>query len=286
MTRVALKGLLQRKLRALLTALAVVLGVAMVSGTFMLTDSIQKAFDSIFTSSYAQTDASSSGTPIVEGATSGTPDRLARAARPRSARCRGVEAAAGSIVDLQSSQHRRADRPRRRRRSRRRLTEPRLRRRPRAPALHPAQPDRRRLGGRQREVVIDAATAKDGDFDVGDPIGVSASGPSSSSASPGSRRSAASTRSAARRSPSSTCRRPSACCGKDGYDSISVAAREGTSVDELIAEIRRVLPAGTQVEVGVGPRGLRLAGGDRVRQLPPVRAARLRRDRALRRRAS
>ena len=92
MTLVALKGLLQRKLRALLTALAVVLGVAMVSGTFMLTDSIQKAFDSIFTSSYSQTDAIVSGKPIVEGATSGTPNvspellpRI-RASRPESKR--------------------------------------------------------------------------------------------------------------------------------------------------------------------------------------------------------
>src|SRR3954471_22996604 len=49
MLRVALKGLLGRKLRTALTAIAIVLGVAMVSGTFILTDSIDKAFDSIFT---------------------------------------------------------------------------------------------------------------------------------------------------------------------------------------------------------------------------------------------
>jgi putative ABC transport system permease protein len=48
-TKFALKGLLGRKLRTALTALAVVLGVAMVSGTYVLTDSIDKAFDSIFT---------------------------------------------------------------------------------------------------------------------------------------------------------------------------------------------------------------------------------------------
>ena len=46
-----LKGLLGRKLRTALTAFAIVLGVAMVSGTFVLTDSIDKAFDSIFTES-------------------------------------------------------------------------------------------------------------------------------------------------------------------------------------------------------------------------------------------
>ena len=49
MIRVALKGLLGRKLRTSLTAIAIVLGVAMVAGTFMLTDSIDNAFNSIFT---------------------------------------------------------------------------------------------------------------------------------------------------------------------------------------------------------------------------------------------
>ena len=49
MTKFALKGLLGRKLRTALTAFAIVLGVAMVSGTYVLTDSIDSAFDSIFT---------------------------------------------------------------------------------------------------------------------------------------------------------------------------------------------------------------------------------------------
>jgi putative ABC transport system permease protein len=48
-TLVALRGLFGRKLRTTLTAVAIVLGVAMVSGTFVLTDSIDKAFTSIFT---------------------------------------------------------------------------------------------------------------------------------------------------------------------------------------------------------------------------------------------
>ena len=61
MIRVALRGLAGRKLRAFLTALAIVLGVAMVSGTFVLTDMIGRAFDDIFTESYAKTDAYISG---------------------------------------------------------------------------------------------------------------------------------------------------------------------------------------------------------------------------------
>jgi putative ABC transport system permease protein len=49
MTRFAMRGLLGRKLRTALTAFAIVLGVAMISGTFILTDSIDQAFDQIFT---------------------------------------------------------------------------------------------------------------------------------------------------------------------------------------------------------------------------------------------
>ncbi|HSI97320.1 MAG TPA: ABC transporter permease, partial [Gaiellaceae bacterium] len=49
MTRFAIRGLLGRKLRTALTALAIVLGVAMISGTYVLTDSIDQAFDRIFT---------------------------------------------------------------------------------------------------------------------------------------------------------------------------------------------------------------------------------------------
>ena len=50
-----------RKLRTALTALAVVLGVAMVSGTYVLTDRIDKAFDTLFERSYEDSSAVISG---------------------------------------------------------------------------------------------------------------------------------------------------------------------------------------------------------------------------------
>src|ERR1044072_7114691 len=49
--------MLGRKLRTILTMIAIVLGVAMVSGTFVLTDSIDKAFNSIFTDARKGSDA-------------------------------------------------------------------------------------------------------------------------------------------------------------------------------------------------------------------------------------
>jgi len=57
MLLVALKGLAGRKLRAALTAIAIVLGVAMISGTYVLTDTIKAAFSTVFTTVYAKTDA-------------------------------------------------------------------------------------------------------------------------------------------------------------------------------------------------------------------------------------
>jgi putative ABC transport system permease protein len=72
MIGVALKGLAARKVRALLTAFAVVIGVSMVAGTFMLTDTMQKAFDGLFTASTAQTDAVVRGKEVVKNSTSGS----------------------------------------------------------------------------------------------------------------------------------------------------------------------------------------------------------------------
>lgn len=56
MLTVALKGLAGRKLRAALTALAIIVGVAMISGTYVLTDTISNGFDTIVSNSYKNTD--------------------------------------------------------------------------------------------------------------------------------------------------------------------------------------------------------------------------------------
>ena len=247
MIRVALKGLIQRKLRALLTALAVVLGVAMISGTFMLTDSIEKAFNSIFTSSYSQTDAVVSGKPIVEGSSSGNPT-VPQSLLPRIRRLPGVEAAAGSIADLQSQANTAhllgADG------------------KPietgGAPALgfgiDPIQPRftplKLKSGDWARgphEVVIDAATAEDQDLAVGDTIGVAAAGPTerfriAGIVGFGNVDSLGGATIAAFDLP--TAQR---VLRKHGYDSISVAARHGTSVELLTSQLRPLLPPTAQV---------------------------------------
>jgi putative ABC transport system permease protein len=103
--RVALKGLAGRKFRAALTALAIVLGVAMVSGTFVLTDTIDKAFDTIFVESYANTDAAISGkAPDIsfEGDTAETPG-VPASLLERVRGLDGVESATGTVIDETST---------------------------------------------------------------------------------------------------------------------------------------------------------------------------------------
>ena len=57
MTRVALKGMASRPLRTFLTTLAIVLGVAMVSAAFTLTDTMRGAANSLSSAAYDGTDA-------------------------------------------------------------------------------------------------------------------------------------------------------------------------------------------------------------------------------------
>ena len=102
MIAVALKGLAGRKVRALLTALAVVIGVTMVSGTLVLTDTIQKGFDSVFGASYEQTDAVIAGKEIVKGSQSGAatvPESLLARVRALPE----VKAAGGTIAPIASN---------------------------------------------------------------------------------------------------------------------------------------------------------------------------------------
>ena len=57
MWRVTLTGLLAHKVRYALTALAVLLGVAFMAGTFVFTDTIKHTFDGLFTDVYSNTSA-------------------------------------------------------------------------------------------------------------------------------------------------------------------------------------------------------------------------------------
>src|SRR5215211_769895 len=172
MKRVALKGLAGRKLRSVLTALAIVLGVAMVSGTFILTDTIQKGFDTISQRSYENTDA------VITGKVAFDDDESAGASFPADVLTRveqlpEVASATGVIEDEAGLVGRDG-------KTIGGGAAPRL-----AFSVDPDSDQRFNpltLGAGswpvgRNEIAIDRTTAENGDFEVGDTIRVAARGP-------------------------------------------------------------------------------------------------------------
>ena len=97
MIGVALKGLAGRKIRALLTAFAVVIGVSMVSGTFILTDTMQKSFNGLFDASFDKTDAVIRGKEIVKDSSSGSGVTIPESLLTKVRALPEVEAAGGDV---------------------------------------------------------------------------------------------------------------------------------------------------------------------------------------------
>jgi putative ABC transport system permease protein len=100
MLSVALKGLAARKVRASLTAIAIVLGVAMISGTYVLTDTINSGFDTIFTQSYVNADVVISGKAAFDSANGTTvePPPLPESLLGKVQKLPGTAVAAGSVA--------------------------------------------------------------------------------------------------------------------------------------------------------------------------------------------
>jgi putative ABC transport system permease protein len=96
LTKVALRGLAARKLRAAITVVAVLLGVAFIAGSYVLTDTINRSFDDIFDTAYQGTDVAISGSTTGQMGGSEPPAFSARYL-DRVRQVDGVEKAAGGI---------------------------------------------------------------------------------------------------------------------------------------------------------------------------------------------
>ena len=94
MFKLVLRGFVQRKLRVLLTAIAIALGVALMAGTYILTDTINHAFAEVFDTAYAN-----KAVVVTEKETLGGSEVsvLNRATLARVRAVPGVAAAAGAI---------------------------------------------------------------------------------------------------------------------------------------------------------------------------------------------
>jgi putative ABC transport system permease protein len=100
MGKVAVRGLFARKLRLALTVLAVVLGTTLIAGTYVFTDSINSAFDTIFTVSNKNTDAAITPHKTIDTSNNGgTQPTIPANILEQVRRTPGVAAAQGSIFD-------------------------------------------------------------------------------------------------------------------------------------------------------------------------------------------
>src|SRR5919106_4361769 len=102
MLAIALRNLWARKLRSFLTAFAVVLGVMMIAGTYVLTDTIEASFDDIFTEANEGVDAVVSSDAPVESQ-DGIEPPIDASILDLVREVDGVEEASGTIADGQTA---------------------------------------------------------------------------------------------------------------------------------------------------------------------------------------
>src|SRR4051812_27499141 len=97
MTKVALRGVLTRKLRSVLTGFAVVLGVAFVVGTLVFTDTIDESFKNLFERTQQGVDVEIESQQVVKADFSAPPTMPADSLDKVKA-TPGVEVAEGSVT--------------------------------------------------------------------------------------------------------------------------------------------------------------------------------------------
>ncbi len=251
MTRVALRGLLGRKLRAALTAFAIVLGVAMVSGTFVLTDTIKAAFSTVFTTVYQNTDAVITGKSAISTNNNGngpTTPSLPASLLPQVRGLSSVAEASGGVSDSAQLVGRNGKvissggapglafsySPAGARFNPLTLTSGRF----------PTSPD---------EVDIDASTASNHSYKVGDQIGVVARGPVEQFRIVGTVQIGGVSSLGGATMAIFTLPKAQQLFNKVGkYDQISVAAKHGYTPQQVVNQIKPLLGPSAQVRTGQG----------------------------------
>jgi putative ABC transport system permease protein len=251
MTKAVVQGLLGRKLRTVLTGFAVVLGVAMVSGTFVLTDTIKAAFDQIFSGSYKNTGAVISGKEVVKNSASGratVPESLLAKVRQLD----GTAAASGAIYDLSGT----GDPVKLIGRNGKQLGSDNS---PHfgwgfeatASRFNPLSLREGRWAAAPGEVVIDASSFKDEHYKLGDRVGVAAEGPKRAFKIVGTARFGNVDSLGGATFAVFTVPVAQDLLGKRGrLDSIFAAPKRGVTNAQLADEIRPLVPASAQVRTG------------------------------------
>ena len=100
MWRVTIKGLLAHKLRLALTALSIVLGVTFIAGTFVLTDTLNKTFDTLFSNVYQNIDFQVRGVAQLGSGGNATRNNIPESLVATVQGVPGVAAAGGSVTGI------------------------------------------------------------------------------------------------------------------------------------------------------------------------------------------
>jgi putative ABC transport system permease protein len=244
MGALAVRNLWERKLRAALTSLAIVLGVMMVAGTYVLTDTIDRSFERIFTESNEGVDAVVNRAEAIDSEQI-QPPPFSDQVLDRVRGVDGVAAAAGGISDPQVSIVG-ADGETLGGNG--------------APSLgFSVLPERFDPltyveGGRPAaddEVVIDKASADDEGFEVGDDVRIAGKEAARSYTLVGIATLGDVDSFGGATLAELTLPEAQRVTGKQGQlDQISVAAEEGTSPEQLAANLTAALPKSLQAETG------------------------------------
>ncbi len=249
MIGVALKGLLGRKLRAALTAVSIVLGVAMISGTYVLTDTIKAAFGTVFTQVYKNTDAVITGKSAIGGSANNgvVAPSLQQSLLARVRGLPGVSVAEGGIDD----QAKLVDR------------KDKVISRGGAPNLafsvnprgdqrfNPLVLTAGQWPSGSHGIAIDAKTASSNGFKVGDEIGVLTRGPLQRFRISGLVRFAGLSSLGGATMAIFDLPTAQRIFHKEGkLDSIGIASKAGVTPEQLVAQIKPLLPATAQVRTG------------------------------------
>lgn len=245
MRKVALRGLLARKTRFLLTALAVSLGVMLISGTYVFTDTINSSFDRIFAAAYEKTDVAVTPNDAVSSGDFEEIEPIPAEVVATIEKLPQVDAVSGSVFDEKGTI----------------LDED-------GDPISNGAPNfiasiqgierfetftvaEGRLPDTADEVAIDRATAKRKDFEVGDTVDIVNQEPRKTYRIVGLVGLAGTDSYGGAGVALMTLPEAQRMSGKEGaFDQIDVASTPGTSPEELRDAIREVLPARFDVRTG------------------------------------
>jgi putative ABC transport system permease protein len=243
MSKLVLRGFAQRKVRALLTGIAIVLGVALMAGTYILTDTINHAFAEVFSNAYKNKAVVVTAKEALGHASGSQTYPITEATLARVRAVSGVAAASGAVstrATLLRTNGKRIS-----------GTGPSL-----VDAVQPARFEaftaaQGHLPSTAEQVAIDQATARRDHLTVGETIVIAGAAPARNYTISGIARFAGSESFGGTSIALVLSAQAQYVAGEPGeYDSIDVAAISGVSPEQLAARVRAALPSTLIVRTG------------------------------------